>query len=72
MTDDNRTDFDEICDFGNLYKAYRKSKCGKGFSVSSMKFQQHSLDGIYSIKRMLETKTYEVSPYHEFTIYEPK
>ena len=66
------TDFEKICDFGNLYKAYRKSKCGKGFSVSSMKFQICALDGICQIKRLLETKTYQVFPYHQFTIYEPK
>lgn len=72
MIDDKKTDFEEICDFGNLYKAYRKSKCGKGFSKSSMKFQIASLDGIHQIKRRLETKTYQVSPYHQFVIYEPK
>ena len=66
------TDFEKICDFGNLYKSYRKSKCGKGHSMSSMKFQMRTLDGISLIKQMLETKTYQVSPYHEFTIYEPK
>ncbi len=30
------------------------------------------MDGIYQIKRRLETKTYQIAPYHEFTIYEPK
>lgn len=72
MIDDKMTDFEKVCDFGNLYKAYRKSRCGKGYSVSSMKFQMRTLDGISLIKQMLETKTYEVSAYHEFTIYEPK
>lgn len=72
MTDDKMTDFEKVCDFGNLYNAYRKSRCGKGYSVSSMKFQMRTLDGISLIKQMLETKIYEVSPYHEFTIYEPK
>lgn len=69
---EDKTDFEKICDFENLYKSYRKSKCGKGFNKSSTKFQISSLDGIYQIKRRLETKTYEVSPYHQFTIYEPK
>lgn len=31
-----------------------------------------ALDGIYQIKRMLEAKTFEVSPYNKFKIYEPK
>ena len=62
MTEDKLTDFEKICDFGNLYKAYRKSKCGKGFSKSSMRFQMSALDGVSQIKHMLETKTYQISP----------
>lgn len=69
---EDRTDFEKITDFGNLYKAYRKSKCGKGFSKSSMRFQMVALDGIHQLKRRLETQTYQVAPYNQFTIYEPK
>lgn len=72
MIGDNSTDFEIICDFGKLHSAYKKSKCGKGFAKSSVKFQIAALDGIYQIKRKLETKTYQVSPYNQFTIYEPK
>lgn len=68
----DKTDFEKIVDFGNLYQAYRKSKSGKGFSKSSQKFQIAALDGIHQIKRRLETKTYEISKYNEFVIYEPK
>lgn len=71
MTED-RTDFEKITNFGNLYKAYRKSKCGKGFSKSSMRFQMATLDGVHQLKRRLETKIYQIAPYHQFTIYEPK
>lgn len=72
MTEIKETDFETVTDFGNLYKAYLRSKSGKGFSKSSQKFQLAALDGIHQIKRRLETKTYKVSPYNEFTIYEPK
>lgn len=72
MIENSQTDFEKITNFGNLYAAYKKSKCGKGFCKSSMKFQVSALDGIHQIKRRLETKTYQVSPYHQFTIYEPK
>lgn len=71
MTED-KSDFEKVVDFGNLYQAYLKSKSGKGFSKSSQKFQVAALDGIHQIKRRLETKTYQVSKYNEFTIYEPK
>lgn len=69
---EDKTDFEKVVDFGNLYQAYLKSKSGKGFSKSSQKFQVFALDGIHQIKRRLETKTYQVSKYNEFTIYEPK
>lgn len=69
---ESKTSFEEITDFGNLYQAYKKSKSGKGFSKSSQRFQVTALDGIYQIKRRLETKTYEVGKYNEFTIFEPK
>ena len=72
MIENNQTDFEKVINFGNLYAAYKKSKGGKGFCKSSMRFQVSALDGIYQIKRRLETKIYQVSPYHQFIIYEPK
>lgn len=69
---EGKSGFEKVVDFGNLYQAYLKSKSGKGFSKSSQKFQVAALDGIHQIKRRLETKTYQVSKYNEFTIYEPK
>lgn len=69
---EDKTDFEKVVGFGNLYQAYLKSKSSKGFSKSSQKFQVLALDGIHQIKRRLETKTYQVSKYNEFTIYEPK
>lgn len=72
MIENNQTDFEKITDFKNLYAAYKRSKSGKRFCKSSLKFQVSALDGIHQIKRRLETKTYQVSPYHQFTIYEPK
>lgn len=72
MTENNLTDFEKIIDFGNLYAAYKKWKCGNGSCRSTMKFQISALDGIYQIKRRLETKTYEASICHRFTVYEPK
>ena len=50
MIEDKKTDFEIITDFGNLYNAYKKAKCGKGFTKSSMKFQTAALDGIYQLK----------------------
>ena len=33
---EDKTDFEKVVDFGNLYQAYLKSKSGKGFSKSSL------------------------------------
>lgn len=61
-----------ICNFENLYKAYRKAKSGKGSNSSCAKFQNMSLEGLYILKEQLENKTYRMNPYNEFKIYEPK
>lgn len=62
----NKTDFEKIYDIDNLYIAYKKSK------HKDLKFQSDISEELEKLKQELETKTYKVSPYHEFTIYEPK
>lgn len=66
------TDFERVVDFKNMYKAYRKSKRGKGFKRSSAKFNIMALDGINALIRQLKDKTYKISRYNEFKVYEPK
>ena len=66
------TDFEKVIDFKNMYKAYRKSKSGKGFKTSSARFNVMALDGINTLIEQLKNKTYKVSKYNEFTVYEPK
>lgn len=66
------TDFEKVIDFQNMYKAYRKSKRGKGFRKSSAKFNVMALDGINALIGQLKDKTYRVSEYNEFMVYEPK
>ena len=66
------TDFEKVIDFGNMYKAYRKAKVGKGFKKSSARFNIMALDGINSLIEQLKNKTYKVSGYNEFKVYEPK
>lgn len=66
------TDFEKVIDFDNMYKAYRKSKSGKGFKRSAAKFNIMALDGINALIEQLKNKTYKVSNYTEFKVYEPK
>ncbi len=66
------TDFEKVIDFENMYKAYKKSKSGKGFKKSSAKFNVMALEGINILIEQLNNKTYTVSNYSEFKVYEPK
>ena len=65
-------DKDIICNFENLYKAYKKAKRGKGFNGSCARFQSMSLSGVHLLKEQLDNQTYRMNPYNEFKIYEPK
>jgi hypothetical protein len=66
------TDFEKVVSFENMYKAYRKSKSGKGYKKSSAKFGLMALDGINTLISQLKNKTYRISDYQEFKVYEPK
>lgn len=66
------TDFEKVIDFKNMYKAFRRSKSGKGFKNSSARFNIMALEGINSLIEQLKDKTYKVSGYNEFKVYEPK
>ena len=60
------TDFEKIYNIENLHNAYKKSK------HKDLKFQSNISEELEKLKHELETKNYEISPYHEFTVYEPK
>jgi len=66
------SDFEKVADFKNLYKAFKDSMAGKGFTDSRMKFQVSALDGVLQLREQILTKTYEVSPYNSFMVYDPK
>lgn len=66
------TDFEKVVDFHNMYQAFRRAKCGKGYKKSSARFNAAALDGVHRLINQLRNKTYTVSEYNEFTVYEPK
>ena len=66
------TDFEKVIDFNNMYRAFRKSKSGKGFKKSSARFNIMALDGINTLIEQFRSRTYTISEYHEFKVYEPK
>ena len=66
------TEFEKVTDFRNMYRAFRKAKCGKGYRKSSARFDLAALDGVNALIQQLEGKTYKISEYTEFKVYEPK
>lgn len=66
------TDFEKVIDFENMYRAYRKSKRGKGYKKSAAKFNLMALEGVNLLIDQLKNRTYRISDYTEFKVYEPK
>ena len=66
------TDFERVIDFKNMYKAYKKSKRGKGYKKSAARFNVLALEGVNLLIKQLKEKTYRISKYQEFKVYEPK
>ena len=66
------TDFEKVIDFNNMYRAFRKAKRGKGFKKSAARFDLAALDGVHTLISQLRSKTYRISDYSEFKVYEPK
>lgn len=66
------TEFEKVTDFNNMFKAYKKSKSGKGFKKSFARFDAMALHGITALIEQLKNKTYKISDYSEFKVYEPK
>ena len=66
------TDFEKVTDFENMYRAYRRSRRGKGYKKSAARFGAMALDGINTLIDQLKNGTYTVSEYNEFKVYEPK
>lgn len=66
------TDFEKIHNFENLYKAYRKARCGKRWKGAAAKFEVNLLEALNLLSYQLKTKTYRLSPYNTFEVFEPK
>lgn len=63
---------DALCDFENIYWAYKKARLNKGGKEAVKKFEINMLEAIQFIAHDLRTGTYQPSGYHSFKIYEPK
>jgi retron-type reverse transcriptase len=64
--------YTQICDFENLYEAYRKAALGKRFRSDALAFADALEANLHDIRAELLTENYRVGRYREFYIYEPK
>ena len=61
-----------VCNFGNLYKAMRRSKQNVEWKDSVAGFVKNGLVNCYKLKQQQENGTYEIDKYTIFDVYEPK
>ena len=66
------TDFEKVWNFENLYRAYRKARRGKRWKGAAAKFEVNLLEALHLLSVQLRAKTYRLSPYNTFKVYEPK
>jgi hypothetical protein len=64
--------FQEITNFNNLYRAYLKARKGKRNRASTVLFDLELESNLFELRNELINKTYKVSKYNTFKIYQPK
>ncbi len=65
-------EYEKIWNFESLYRAYRKARRGKRWKQAAAKFEVNLLEALNLLSAQLQSKTYRLSPYHSFYVYEPK
>ena len=65
-------DYEILCDFGNLYAAYRAARKGKRWKDAVAKVEANALEAVAIIQRELSEGTYKPGSYREFYVTEPK
>ena len=58
--------------FNSLYKAYRKTRCGKRDNPTAMRYRMEALERTADLSDRLQRREYTFGPYYPFKVYEPK
>lgn len=66
------TDWENIISFESLYKAHRRARLGKRHKKEVILFESNLSQNLWELHYDLKYKKYNVSGYHNFTIYDPK
>ncbi len=64
--------YEKIHNFDSLYAAHLKARKGNGEKAATIKFEINLMEAILLLKQQLIDKSYTVSEYNVFKVYEPK
>ncbi len=64
--------YPQVCDFENLYLAYRKARKGKRGKAYVAGFERSYEEQIFTLQHELRAKTYRPGAYASFFVHEPK
>jgi len=64
--------YEKVCDFENIYLAYRKARKGKRYRMQTAQFERIQDDELLALQEELRSKTYQPGAYHSFFIHDPK
>jgi retron-type reverse transcriptase len=62
----------QVCDWDNLYLAWRKAARGKRGRTAAARFEYRLEDNLVTLQEELAAQTYRPGPYASFHIHEPK
>lgn len=65
-------EYEKVYNFENLYRAYRKARRGKRWKQAAAKFEVNLIEALHVLSAVLREKSYRLSPYNSFYVYEPK
>lgn len=64
--------YSQIYDFNNLYTSYLNARKGKRYRNEVLAFSSNLEENLIQIQNELIWEAYQVSPYRQFFVYEPK
>lgn len=66
------TDFEKIYSFENLYHAHLRARLGKRHEKEVIDFENNLSANLVFLSESIRTKTYRISGYYNFKVYDPK
>ena len=66
------SDFQILTSFDNLYASYKTSIKGRRHSADAIRFDAMAMEALYMMQQQLRQHNYQIAPYREFMVSEPK